>query len=166
MRKSSYKGFQRTSTLLRDRIRKAGESRGFAVTRVLTHWAEIVGQDIAAICKPVDIKYGRQGFGATLTLLTTGAHAPMLEMQKEQLRQRVNAAYGYNAITRMRITQTAPSGFSEGRAQFGVQAESAPKETSPEVARAATQIAAPVHDEGLRDALEKLASNVLSKSKH
>ncbi|WP_072793521.1 DUF721 domain-containing protein [Cognatishimia maritima] len=166
MRKSSYKGFQRTSTLLRDRIRKAGESRGFAVTRVLTHWAEIVGQDIAAICKPVDIKYGRQGFGATLTLLTTGANAPMLEMQKEQLRQRVNAAYGYNAITRMRITQTAPSGFSEGRAQFGAQTKSAPKETSPEVAREATQIAAPVHDEGLRDALEKLASNVLSKSKH
>ncbi|MCH2249176.1 MAG: DUF721 domain-containing protein, partial [Cognatishimia sp.] len=82
MQRRSRKGFQRTSSLLRDRIRKAGETRGFAVTRVLTHWAEIVGQDMAAICKPVDVKYGRQGFGATLTVLTTGAQAPMLEMQK------------------------------------------------------------------------------------
>lgn len=165
MRKSSYKGFQRTSTLLRDRIRKAGETRGFAVTRVLTHWAEIVGQDTAAICKPVDVKYGRQGFGATLTVLTTGAQAPMLEMQKEQLRQRVNAAYGYNAITKMRITQTAPTGFAEGRAQFAPQPKEIPTEPNPIVKREAQEMAAPVQDTGLRDALEQLAANVLSKSK-
>ncbi|UZD90910.1 DUF721 domain-containing protein [Cognatishimia activa] len=165
MRKSSYKGFQRTSTLLRDRIRKAGETRGFAVTKVLTHWSEIVGQETAAICKPVDIKYGRQGFGATLTLLTTGAQAPMLEMQKEQLRQRVNSAYGYNAITRMRITQTAPTGFSEGQARFAPEPKQIKPEPSAEVKREAHEMAAPVQDTGLRDALEQLASNVLSKSK-
>lgn len=165
MRKSSYKGFQRTSALLRDRIRKAGETRGFAVTRVLTHWAEIVGQDTASICKPVDVKYGRQGFGATLTVLTTGAQAPMLEMQKEQLRQRVNAAYGYNAITKMRITQTAPTGFAEGKAEFAPQPKQQPAEPSPVVKQEAQEMAAPVQDSGLRDALEQLAANVLSKSK-
>lgn len=165
MRKSSYKGFQRTSTLLRDRIRKTGESRGFAVTRVLTHWAEIVGQETAAICKPVDVKYGRQGFGATLTVLTTGAQAPMLEMQKEQLRQRVNAAYGYNAITRMRITQTAPTGFAEGQAQFAPQPKPPAPPVNTQVRKQAEDMASDVQDTGLRDALEQLASNVLSKSK-
>lgn len=165
MRKSSYKGFQRTSTLLRDRIRKAGETRGFAVTRVLTHWAEIVGQDTASICKPVDVKYGRQGFGATLTLLTTGAQAPMLAMQKEKLRERVNAAYGYNAITRIRITQTAPTGFSEGQARFAPYPETRRAAPSPAVKQEAQSMAAPVQDGALRDALEQLASNVLSKSK-
>jgi len=165
MRKSSHKGFQRTSTLLRDRIRKTGETRGFAVTRVLTHWAEIVGEDTAAICKPVDVKYGRKGFGATLTLLTTGAQAPMLEMQKEKLRERVNATYGYNAITRMRITQTAPTGFTEGQAQFATKPKPEKPQPSAKVVREAQEMAAPVQDTGLRDALEKLASNVLSKSK-
>ncbi len=118
MRHATTKGFARTSTLLRERIRKAGESRGFAVTRVLTHWQEIVGEDIAAICKPVDVKYGRQGLGATLTVLTTGAQAPMLEMQKERIRAKVNGVYGYNAIERLRITQTAATGFAEGQAVF------------------------------------------------
>ena len=88
-RYSTTKGFARTSSLLQGRIRKAGETRGFAVTRLLTHWAEIVGEDTAQIARPVDVKYGRQGFGATLTLLTTGAQAPMLEMQKERLRETV-----------------------------------------------------------------------------
>ena len=165
MRRSRNKGFQRTSTLLRDRIRKTGETRGFAVTRVLTHWAEIVGEETASICKPVDVKYGRQGFGATLTLLTTGAQAPMLEMQKEKLRERVNAAYGYNAITKMRITQTAPTGFAEGQAQFAPQPKQAKPKPSQEVQKEAHDMAAPVQDSGLRDALEQLAANVLSKSK-
>lgn len=164
MRRASHKGFKRTSSLLRDRIRKAGETRGFAVTKVLTHWAEIVGQDMAAICKPVDVKYGRQGFGATLTVLTTGAQAPMLEMQKERLRERVNAAYGYNAITKLRITQTAPVGFAEGQVAFQPKPKAAPK-PDPKLQKEAHDMAAPVEDEGLRKALELLANNVLSKSK-
>jgi hypothetical protein len=165
-RRSYSKGFQKTSALLREPIRKAGETRGFAVTKVLTHWAEIVGNDTAEICKPVDVKYGRQGFGATLTVLTTGAQAPMLEMQKEKLRERVNAAYGYNAIARLRITQTAPTGFAEGQALFTHKPKTAEKVVTAEVTQAAALVAAPVKDEGLRQALERLAQNVLSHSKH
>lgn len=166
MRRATTKGFSRTSSLLQERIRKTSESRGFAESRVLTHWAEIVGEDIARICQPVDVKYGRQGFGATLTLLTTGAQAPMLEMQKETLRTRINAAYGYNAITHMRITQTAPTGFAEGQAQFGA----APKAEKPKPDAAtcaeAAEVAAPVGDDDLRQALERLAQNVISKNKN
>lgn len=166
MRKASTKGFSRTSSLLQERIRKASESRGFAESRVLTHWAEIVGEDTARICQPVDVKYGRQGFGATLTVLTTGAQAPMLEMQKETLRTRINAAYGYNAITHMRITQTAPTGFAEGQAVFGA----APKAEKPKPDAAtcaeAAEVAAPVGDDDLRQALERLAQNVITKNKN
>ncbi len=86
LKQGSTKGFKLTATLLTDRIRLAGETRGFAVSRVLTGWPEIVGDDIAAIARPVNVSYGRGGFGATLTVLTTGAQAPMLEMQMEQLR--------------------------------------------------------------------------------
>ncbi|MEM7719653.1 MAG: DUF721 domain-containing protein, partial [Pseudomonadota bacterium] len=103
--KRRKRGFERASALASERIRSASESRGFAVARLLTHWAEIVGPDVAKIARPVDISYGR-GFGATLTVLTTGAQAPMLEMEKERLRDRVNACYGYAAVQKVRITQT------------------------------------------------------------
>lgn len=165
-RVTTTKGFKRTSSLLRDRIRSAGESRGFAVTRVLTHWAEIVGEDMARICRPVDVKYGRQGFGATLTVLTTGAQAPMLEMQKETLRNRVNAAYGYNAIAHLRITQTAAVGFADGQAQFSPAKKAAEAPKDPDVVKEAAEVSAPVDDDDLRQALARLAENVLTKNKH
>lgn len=164
-RQSTTRGFKRTANLLGDRIRKAGESRGFAVSRVLTHWAEIAGQEIAAIARPVNVSYGRSEFGATLTVLTTGANAPMLEMQKERLRTKVNAVYGYNAISRVRITQTAPTGFAEGQAEFTPVPKPTNPAIRPDVERAAAESAQGVGDDGLRKALEQLGQNVLSKSK-
>ena len=68
---------------------------------MLTAWAEIAGEDIAAITRPVKIGYGREGMGATLTLLVAPAHAPMVQMDLPRLKDRVNAAYGYNAIARI-----------------------------------------------------------------
>jgi len=161
-RRRGGKGFQRTASLLQTRIRAAGESRGFAITRLLTHWADIVGEDIARMARPVHVKYGRDSFGATLTLLTTGPQAPMLEMQKEVVRERVNICYGYTAISRIRITQTAPIGFAEGQAQFTSAPKVKPAQPSEHALRAA---AAPISDQGLRDALEALGENIISRSK-
>lgn len=165
-RKSSTRGFKRTASVLGDQIRRAGESRGFAVSRLLTHWAEIAGSDIATIARPVNVSYKRGGMGATLTVLTTGAQAPMLEMQKEKLREKVNAVYGYNAISRVRITQTAPTGFADGQAMF----DPAPKPTapvaSPQTVSAAAEAARPVENDILREALERLGRNVLSKPRN
>ena len=164
-RKSTTRGFARTSALLQERIRRASESRGFAVSRLLTRWPEVVGSRIAAIARPVEVSYARQGFGATLTVLTTGAQAPLLEMQKEELREKVNAVYGYNAIARVRITQTAADGFAEGRAEFEhrPRAAQAPP-PDPRAEGAAAELASPVGDENLRAALEALGRNVLSKT--
>ena len=164
-RQTTTYGFKQTASLLGTRIRKASESRGFAVSRVLTHWEEVVGPETAAVAKPVDVKYGRKGFGATLTLLTTGAQAPMLEMQKGKILERVNAAYGYRAISSIRITQTAPTGFADGQAQFAPAPKPKARPVDPEIRRAAHDTAEGVADAGLRDALERLAQNVLTKSR-
>jgi hypothetical protein len=148
--------------LVKHQIRSVGESRGFAVARLLTHWAEIAGEDMARITRPVKVGYGREGMGASLTLLTTGAVAPMVEMQKERLRERVNAAYGYAAISRILLTQTAASGFAEGQAEFS-PAPKAPPPPDPAVLAKAAETAAPVKDPDLRAALEAMAQNILTR---
>lgn len=162
------RGFQRTSSLVQGRVRNAGASRGFATTRLLTHWPEIAGEDIAAIARPVDVTYGRGGLGATLTVLTTGAQALMLDMQKEVLRERVNACYGYAAISRIRITQTAPTGFAEGRADFTHAPAGKPvKQTaSPEQKASAAKTANGIGDNDLRAALEALGQNILTRQRN
>lgn len=165
LRRASTKGFARTSTLLTKRIRAASESRGFAQSRLLTQWTEVAGEAMAAISRPVEVSYGRGGMGATLTLLTTGSNAPILEMEKEKLRSRVNAVYGYNAIARIRVTQTAPTGFAEGQVQFR-QTSATPeaKSSDPVLKDKAEGLAQPVKNEDLRRALAQLGENILNKT--
>ena len=161
---STTRGFSQAASLMQTRIRTASETRGFAVTRLLTHWAEIVGEGTAAIATPVNVSYGKGGMGATLTVLTTGAQAPMLEMQKEQIREKVNACYGYRAISRVRVTQTSPTGFHEGRAAFapaGVQ----PKQPDVAAEAEAADLSKSIQSDDLRIALAALGANIISKSR-
>ncbi|WP_227754211.1 DUF721 domain-containing protein [Stagnihabitans tardus] len=152
------RGFEAAGQLLTSRIRAAGETRGFAVARLLTAWDEIAG-DAAPMTRPVKVGYGREGLGGTLTLLVQTAHAPMVQMLIPKLIERVNAAYGYAAISRIILTQTAASGFAEGQTPF-----QAPKRApDPVVVEKAQDLAAPVHDEGLRSALELLGRNILTR---
>ena len=159
------RGFEPAFGLMRAQIRAGGESRGFALTRMLTHWAEVAGPDMAAISRPVKMSYGREGMGATLVLLVQAAHAPMIQMALPGLKERVNATYGYNAVSRISLTQTAATGFAEGQAAFSPKAPLPPPTPDPALAALAARQAEPIHDASLRAALEKLALNVLSRQK-
>jgi hypothetical protein len=139
--------------------RKAGESGALPSSRLLTHWAEIVGEDIAARARPVEsaMAAGRLRRDADRAD-HRGAGAPCSRCSAKSLRERVNACYGYNAIARIRITQTAPTGFAEGR-RFRPPGPAAPKRPrpTPEVPSAVrTTAASPIADDGLRAALEEL----------
>lgn len=157
------RGFEAASSLLRDKIRTAGESRGFALSRLLTHWAEVVGSDLAASAQPVKIGYGKGGMGATLTLLVSGAAAPIVQMQIPKIKEKVNACYGYNAISRIHLTQTAATGFAEGQSPFAHRPKPAPPVADPTHIRAAEALSREVHDDTLRAALEALGEKVLSR---
>ncbi|MBT0957819.1 DUF721 domain-containing protein [Alphaproteobacteria bacterium KMM 3653] len=159
------KGFRRASTLVQDRIRDGGASRGFAVSRLLTHWGEIVGEETARNTRPVNVSYGKGGMGATLTVLARGAMGPELQMQEPKIREKVNACYGYQAISRIRFTQTAGTGFAEGQAQFAPAPKAAATSAAPapEVARAGAEMSQGVQDEGLRALLAELGAKVLTR---
>jgi hypothetical protein len=163
------RGFEAASLIVGERIRSAAEKRGFAVARILTHWAEIAGPGLSEVTRPLKVSFPRDGFGATLSLLVSSAHAPVVQMQLPALRERVNACYGYSAIARITLTQTAPTGFAEGQTPFAPaprRAVPAPDPaTEARVALAASQTAAGIGDDKLRAALELLARNILRKSR-
>lgn len=157
------RGFEPASQLLGSRIRTVGESRGFAVAKLLTHWDEIAGPEMAQATRPVKVHYGREGLGATLTLLVSSAMAPIVQMQLPKLVERVNATYGYAAIARISLTQTAASGFAEGQTPFSGPAPAKTKAPDPVVTEKAHDLAKPIHDESLRSALELLGQNILTR---
>lgn len=159
------RGFEAASGLLRDRVRVAGEARGFALSRLLTQWAEIAGEAVAQIAQPVKISYGREGMGATLTLLVQGAAAPLVQMQIPRIQERVNGCYGYSAISRIRLTQTATMGFADGQSPFAPAPKPAPEPPDPAILRSAQALSREIGDENLRAALEALGEKVLSRAR-
>ena len=156
--KRKSRGFLRTGGILSTQIRKASEKRGFVETRLLTHWAEFVGESIARTARPVKVAYAREGLGATLTILCTGANAPMLQMQIPSIIERVNTCYGYSAISKIRITQTAPTGFHEGQKEF-TQAKPA-KTLSLDAVKDVDTTVKNVSNQDLKDALTRLGRNI------
>ncbi|MXU64844.1 DUF721 domain-containing protein [Oceanomicrobium pacificus] len=159
------RGFVQTGALVGKRIRGATEKRGFSELRLLTHWTEIAGPDLSRIARPVKVSYARDGFGATLTLLAHGAYGPELDMQLPAIRDKVNACYGYNAIARVRVTQTSSHGFAEDQAGFDgapPRRPSAP-EPDPERLQALDKDLSELSDPGLKAALERLGRNILAR---
>lgn len=175
--------FEAAGGLVSAQVRKAGEARGFAVTRLLTHWAEVAGPELARLCRPQRVSYARKGFGATLVLEAPGAAAPLVQMRLDGLRERINAVYGYAAIARIQLVQgaglAAVTGMAEGQARFDGPGAGMPR--GMDGALRSDNLALPsraglararavvdgltdgVADAGLKAALDRLARNVLGR---
>ena len=159
--KRKSRGFVRTGGVLSKQIRKATEKRGFVETRLLTHWAEFVGAEIAKVAQPVKVNYAREGLGATLTILSTGANAPMLQMQLPAIIERVNACYGYCAISKIRINQTSPTGFGESQKTYDAPKQA--KILSPQAVKDVDTTVENVSNQELKDALARLGKSIKQK---
>ena len=164
-RSRRMRGFEPASGLLAERIRAAGAPRGFAVARLLTHWAEIAGADIAAVARPVRIGFAKGGFGATLTILCSGPGAPVVQMRLPAIRDRVNACYGYNAVSRVVITQTSAMGLAEEPTPFVGKQALEPSDPPPAIRAEADALSSAIADDSLRAALAALGQNVLNRAR-
>ncbi len=162
-------GFRRAGGLLDKQVQKAAQRRGFAVSKLLTRWSEVVGEELAAICRPLKTTYPKTGIGATLTLLVRSAHAPEVQMHIPWMIDQVNACYGYRAIIAVKLSQTAPTGFAEGQAPFDAPPPSAKLRNSGQKASArvqerAAQATSDIENETLRRALANLGGHILSRT--
>ena len=86
-------------------------------------------------------------------------------MMKTQIKEKVNAAYGYNAVTRINITQTVGIGFEFTK--LGVSSEGQDWDPNSSIIRKkvkTSQQVESVQDKDLREALADLEEKVLTKS--
>ena len=155
-------GFKKASVLLKKNIQKVSESRGFAQSRVLTHWSEIVGEEISSVSIPTKVSYKTDGLGATLTILTSGSSGPILEMQKEFIRTKINAVYGYNAVQKIKITQSSPLALIS-KNENPQSVISKKNKSKVEISTSLEKAVNDIDDKNLRQALEELAINVFTK---
>jgi len=169
------RAFHRAGSALRRRLSEAAAQRGFAEPDILLRWAEIAGPDLALACQPVKISYGRgtPGLGASILVRATGARATEIEHRAPQIIERINAFYGYRAVSRLSLTQASGArgraeGFAEQAAAFAGKPaqESGPREPDPAAVARAAALVSEVRSPGLRAALARLGAAVLAEADH
>jgi hypothetical protein len=129
------RGFERASTLVKGQLRAPAEKRGFAEARLLTHW-EDRGRRRDRGDRPAAADHLRARLRRDAGSADDGRTAPVLEMRGTEIVERVNACYGYRAVSRVQVTQTAPTGFAEGQVAFRSAPKAHDREPDPQAPRA------------------------------
>ena len=164
-RRRSTHGAVRIADVLKDQFREVFGKRGFAEMRLITHWPEIVGETFAKSTLPVKVGRSRRGHGSTLTIQVNGALAPILQMQTPEIMRRINAYYGYPAITGILLTQTSSADPGIPAKQFPDESgtsENALKPLPEDVQNAIDGL----EDPDLRRAITALGKNVFHRRRH
>ena len=104
--KTRTKKMKRLSTIVGPMIAPSAKARGFAIERIVSHWHDIVG-DISSWCRPDAVSFPRDSrTDGTLRLQITSGRGPQAQAMSDLIIDRVNANFGYRAISRISLVQT------------------------------------------------------------
>lgn len=107
MRKgSSGRAPRPLAAIVRKVTSTAFRRRGFAQQEMITRWATIVGETVAEHSQPDRIQFSRDSReGGVLHIRADGGFALELQHLEPLLLERVNAYFGYRAVTKVAIKQ-------------------------------------------------------------
>ena len=144
------------SVLLNDVFSDAFAKQGFAARELVTRWAEIAGNDIAAHAEPLKMQWPRPVEGqpqdpATLVLRVDGPMALEIQHRSEVILERVNRFFGWHAVGRIALRQ-APLSRRDRRP--------APRPPDPTAVKKVAETLSAVEDEALKEALARLGAAI------
>ncbi len=84
--------------------------QGFAASELVTHWPEIIGDEVAAFAEPIKLQWPRgdvplEGEAATLILRVEGPVAIEVQHLSDVILERVNRFLGWRAVGRLALRQ-------------------------------------------------------------
>jgi hypothetical protein len=129
--------------------------RGFQDKRILTHWADIVGEKLATCTQPIALVHRKGGEG-TLRIKVTSVAALEIHHKQQIIIDKVNTYFGKKYIVRLSLEQ-APVVNSGYKKKF-IQEDPIPSEHLSLYLDIKTQ---GIKDQALRDTLKRLGASVL-----
>ena len=110
MNKSTRSFARPLGTLVGKTIDDAFKRQGFASREIVTRWAAIVGEQIAATAQPMRMQWPRaikdeEAGPATLILRVEGPAAIEIQHQAGLIIERVNRFFGWQAVERITLRQ-------------------------------------------------------------
>lgn len=127
--------------------------------RLVTHWQDIVGADLADRAQPVKIRYrkvpGSKKAEASLDIAASTAEATLLHYRKELILERINQIFGERLVTALRFVPMAANEAPQARARRPQKA------VTPKDREDLANLLAQIDDPGLKERLETLGISIL-----
>lgn len=158
------RGVQRVGVSVAGLTRGLLARQGFAQADVVTRWPEIVGAVLARQSVPERLVFPRskqwgEQRGGTLHVAADSAFALELQHLAPEVIQRINSYYGFEAVSRLKITQIPVALRRRKR-------KAPPAPLLPDDRATLTDCIAPAKDKGLKSALFSLGEAVFTQGKH
>ncbi|RDI55150.1 DUF721 domain-containing protein [Microvirga subterranea] len=137
-------------------------AQGFATSDIIMAWREIVGDRLAAFTQPLKIEWKRKSphadpearaDPATLVIRVEGAFALEMQHMAPVVIERVNAYYGWRCIGKLVLKQ--------GPVRRLEKKKPAPPVLGPEERRRLDGLLAPIEEDALKAALDRLGQAVV-----
>jgi len=108
-RSRSYEGLSNLTQEVKKLTQNALGKHGFVQVELLSHWLEILGQELAYGVKPIGLNFpAKERTNGTLKVQTAGgSFALLFEHQKGQVIEKINTYFGYPAVKQIKIEQNA-----------------------------------------------------------
>lgn len=128
--------------------------------RLVTHWTDIVGKDLADRAQPVKIRYrkvpGEKSPEAVLDIAAPTAEATLLHYRKDLILERINQIFGEKLVTALRFVPLASNEAPPRRPSLLRR-----RPVSPAEKEQLANILDKIDDPGLKERLETLGTSIL-----
>ena len=140
-------------------------TQGLFEADIIANWQYIVGKDVALYSLPQKIRFDKNAkTGGCLTIcVLSGAFAVEIKQQEQNIVGKINAYYGYEAISKLKIMQTG----SANNFLVNKKIINKVKKTlvSDKEKNYINELSKGVQNQDLRQALERLGQAVMEKQK-
>lgn len=138
------------------------ERKFIALGRIVSHWTDIVGEDLSQKACPVKIIYHKKPRGskpdAVLEIACSSAEATLLHYQKDLILERINQIFGERWITAVRFVQNPANNPSSLRKKMQTPLTQREKHTL-------SSLLSSVEDQDVRARLENLGQAIIMEDK-
>ena len=103
-RKQSY--FKKIGNSLPKIVDKNIKEKNFLEVSLIKKWREIIGDDIAKFCWPIKIVFSDiKNLNGLIFLKTKRGRSMEIEFKNEEIIEKLNQYFGYNAISKISVVQ-------------------------------------------------------------
>ena len=136
--------------------------KGFMEIEILTNWDKIVGEELADYSFPqkIDFKRGEKNNGVLHLQVPSGAFALEIQHRERYILDKINAYFGYNAVTAVKIRQNGSLNLHEEKRD-----EYEPPKTNlvtPEEKNYIESLAEDIKSAKLKEILTKLGQSIFN----